>query len=104
MLYEVITIEININDLNKHVEIKVKDSGIGIPKENLEKIFDRYYSNENKAIKTDSIGLGLALTRELVKLMNGTIVAKNNDTGGACFTVNMPIEIIEDIHVEESDP
>jgi len=97
-------IEININDLNKHVEIKVKDSGIGIPKENLEKIFDRYYSNENKAIKTDSIGLGLALTRELVKLMNGTIVAKNNDTGGACFTVNMPIEIIEDIHVEESDP
>lgn len=95
-------IEICISEINKHVEIQVKDSGIGIPKDSLEKIFDRYYQVENKAKQSEGIGLGLALTRELVKLMNGTIVAKNNDTGGACFVVNLPIEISEDIKIEDN--
>lgn len=95
-------IEFTVSEINKRVELQVKDSGIGIPKDSLEKIFDRYYQVENKPIHSDSIGLGLALTRELVKLMNGTIVAKSNETVGACFVVSLPIEIMENIEVENS--
>jgi len=95
-------IELTIAEMNKHVELEVKDSGIGIPKDSLEKIFDRYYRVENKAVQSDSIGLGLALTRELVKLMNGTIVAQNNNEGGACFVVSLPISITEEIDLSES--
>jgi len=95
-------IELTISEINKHVELEVRDSGIGIPKDSLEKIFDRYYRVENKAVQSDSIGLGLALTRELVKLMNGTIVAQNNNEGGACFVVSLPISITEEIDFSES--
>jgi CheY-like chemotaxis protein/AraC-like DNA-binding protein/two-component sensor histidine kinase len=97
-------IDVTVSEINKHVEIQVKDSGIGIPNDSLEKIFDRYYRVENKAVQSDSIGLGLALTRELVKLMNGTIIAQNNESGGACFVVELPILISEEIQITESDP
>jgi len=76
--------------------IKVKDTGIGIPENQLQHIFDRFYQlDDSHTRKTGGTGIGLALTKELVKLMNGEITVKSPPTGanrGSEFTVILPLE------------
>jgi signal transduction histidine kinase len=75
--------------------IKVKDTGIGIPGDQLEHIFDRFYRSDNShARKAEGTGIGLALTKELVKLMEGEITVKSPPSGsnkGSEFTVALPL-------------
>lgn len=77
--------------------IKVKDTGIGIPEGQLEHIFERFYQLDNSHTrKTEGTGIGLALTKELVKLMEGEITVKSPPTGsnrGTEFTVTLPLKI-----------
>ncbi|MES2848493.1 MAG: ATP-binding protein [Bacteroidota bacterium] len=76
--------------------IKVKDTGIGIPESQLQNIFDRFYQLDNSHTrKTEGTGIGLALTKELVKLMEGEITVKSPPTGankGSEFTVALPLK------------
>ncbi len=73
--------------------IKVKDSGIGISSENLPFIFDRFYQAENNENnKYDGTGIGLALTKELVKLMDGEIQVKSELNKGTRLTILLPIK------------
>ncbi|MBR2645895.1 MAG: HAMP domain-containing histidine kinase [Clostridia bacterium] len=65
--------------------ITVRDTGAGFDPEDLGHIFERFYRGKNAA--DDSIGIGLALSREVIAAQGGTIVAKNADTGGAQFTI-----------------
>jgi signal transduction histidine kinase/DNA-binding response OmpR family regulator/ligand-binding sensor domain-containing protein len=78
--------------------IKVKDTGIGIPEDQLQHIFDRFYQLDNSHTrKTEGTGIGLALTKELVKLMEGEITVKSPPTGanrGTEFTVVLPLKKI----------
>jgi signal transduction histidine kinase/DNA-binding response OmpR family regulator/ligand-binding sensor domain-containing protein len=78
--------------------IKVKDTGIGIPENQLLHIFDRFYQLDNSHTrKTEGTGIGLALTKELVKLMEGEITVKSPPTGankGSEFTVSLPFKRI----------
>jgi signal transduction histidine kinase/DNA-binding response OmpR family regulator/ligand-binding sensor domain-containing protein len=75
--------------------LKVKDTGIGIPENQLPYIFDRFYQLDNSHTrKAEGTGIGLALTKELVKLMNGTITVKSPPTGatkGTEFIINIPL-------------
>jgi len=75
---------------------KVKDTGIGIPESQLQNIFDRFYQLDNSHTrKTEGTGIGLALTKELVKLMEGEITVKSPPTGanrGSEFTVVLPFK------------
>ncbi len=79
--------------------IKVKDTGIGIPEGQLEHIFERFYQLDNSHTrKTEGTGIGLALTKELVKLMEGEITVKSPPTGanrGTEFTVSLPLTNIQ---------
>ncbi|HRQ51297.1 MAG TPA: response regulator, partial [Agriterribacter sp.] len=76
--------------------IKVKDTGIGIPEDQLQHVFDRFYQLDNSHTrKTEGTGIGLALTKALVKLMKGEIIAKSPPTGstrGSEFTVSLPLK------------
>jgi len=76
--------------------IKVKDTGIGIPESQQQHIFDRFYQLDNSHTrKTEGTGIGLALTKELVKLMEGEITVKSPPTGankGSEFTVVLPLK------------
>lgn len=85
--------------------IKVKDTGIGIPREELPYVFDRFYRSDNSHTrKTEGTGIGLALTKELVKLMNGTISVKSPPAGtfkGSEFTVSLPLKKAPGITPEE---
>ncbi|RIJ49136.1 helix-turn-helix domain-containing protein [Maribellus luteus] len=72
--------------------LEVCDDGIGIPSEKMERIFDRFYQVDDKNTrKAGGAGIGLALTRELVNLMNGTISVKSIAGEETVFTVQLPV-------------
>ena len=78
--------------------LKVKDTGIGIPENQVQHIFDRFYQLDNSHTrKAEGTGIGLALTKELIKLMNGTIAVKSPAVGatkGTEFTITIPLQKI----------
>ena len=71
--------------------LKVEDTGYGIPPEDLPKIFDRFYRSSDQIAKAGGTGIGLALTKELITLMHGTIEVKSKLGVGTTFTVRLPI-------------
>jgi len=64
---------------------EITDSGIGIPSENIEKIFDPFYST-----KSYGIGLGLPIAKEIIEKHGGTIEVKSENGKGSIFTIHMP--------------
>ena len=76
------TINISIQDNNKFVTIEVEDSGPGIPKDVLPKIFEPLFTT-----KPDGTGLGLASVKNIIDQHGGSISVKNNPT---TFTINLP--------------
>ena len=81
------------NLLSQHsLSIRVKDNGPGIAAEHLPQIFDRFYRIENPLLQSQSgSGLGLALTRELITLMNGTVSVESEPGAGTQFTIKLPV-------------
>lgn len=72
--------------------ISVRDTGVGIPEEKLERIFDRFYRvDESYTRQADGTGIGLAFTRELVRLMGGSIAVKSQLGEGTSFEVVLPV-------------
>lgn len=72
--------------------IKIKDSGIGISNEELPYIFNRFYQADATTIrKNEGAGIGLALTKELVEVMNGTIKVKSTLNKGSAFSIMLPV-------------
>jgi signal transduction histidine kinase len=78
---------------NNQVKIMVSDTGVGIAKENLERIFERFEQVKNAAPNGEKgTGLGLSICREFMKLHNGTIWAESEPEKGSRFLILMPIE------------
>ncbi len=76
----------------KHCSIIVKDTGIGIPADQLDKIFDRFYQVDSSQTREhEGSGLGMALAKELVELHHGTISLESLEGKGATFTVRLPL-------------
>lgn len=73
-----------------YVQIMVKDSGIGISEKDQLNIFKRFYSG-NINVNNSSTGIGLAFTKELVKLLNGTIRVESEAGIGSTFVVKLPL-------------
>ncbi len=79
----------------EHIIIKIKDTGVGIAKEKLPQIFDRFYQiekKENQDTLPKGSGLGLALTKELIQIMKGQIEVRSILGKETEFTVLLPIE------------
>lgn len=75
----------------------VKDQGIGIAKEHLSKIFDRFYRVENATHTIKGTGLGLHLVKMTVeKYHNGKVTVESKENEGSTFTVFLPLKINED--------
>ncbi|MFQ5651673.1 MAG: ATP-binding protein [bacterium] len=73
------------------IEMTVKDTGIGIPAEQLDRIFDRFYQVDQSATRThEGTGIGLALTKELVELHGGEIRVESEAGCGSFFLVRLP--------------
>lgn len=72
--------------------IRVQDHGIGIAPADLERIFERFYQVDLSNTRTvGGIGLGLAVVRELVGILGGTIEVTSQPGHGSCFTVKLPL-------------
>ncbi|HOT13513.1 MAG TPA: two-component regulator propeller domain-containing protein [Bacteroidales bacterium] len=99
--YENGKIEVNIeyNKLGDNskdaVTIKVKDTGIGIPHELQESIFEPFIQNTEMPanIINQGSGIGLALTKEFVRLHNGRIWVESEPGKGSCFYVELPVNV-----------
>jgi signal transduction histidine kinase/ligand-binding sensor domain-containing protein/DNA-binding response OmpR family regulator len=77
----------------KDLVITVRDTGIGIAKDKLDRIFDRFFQNDlPKSMVNQGSGIGLSLTREFVKVHNGTIEVESEPGVGSCFTVTLPLQ------------
>jgi signal transduction histidine kinase/ligand-binding sensor domain-containing protein/DNA-binding response OmpR family regulator len=87
----------DINSSADLVKMIVKDNGIGIPAEQRDKIFDRFYQADNQASRSGGSGIGLALVKELIELVDGQIKLESEEQIGSCFTVWIPIgaEVME---------
>ncbi|MBT29448.1 MAG: hypothetical protein CMO01_07275, partial [Thalassobius sp.] len=79
-------------DNQAYLQIKVKDTGIGISQDKITHIFDRFYQADETLLKNDTgTGLGLAVSKELVLLLNGKIEAKSKLGTGTEITIQLPI-------------
>lgn len=84
-----------VGSKNKYY-IEVEDSGKGIPEEDIERVFDRFYQVDgSNTRKGEGTGIGLALTQQLVRLMEGEISVKSTLDKGSTFKVTLPIKISE---------
>lgn len=76
----------------KHsVAVMVKDTGIGIPAEELEHIFDRFYRADKSRSQADGYGLGLSIAKKIVNAHDGTISVTSREEKGTTFTLIFPL-------------
>jgi len=83
-------VQVRANKRENSLLLAISDSGPGIPEKHIPHIFDRFYQVEKDNV-SEGTGIGLAYTKELVKLLDGTISVKPSSLGGAKFTVTLPI-------------
>ncbi len=75
-------------EIDTEVGISVADTGIGIPENELNKVFDRFYQVDNRLYKEfEGTGVGLSLTKELVELHKGKIIAESEEGKGSTFKI-----------------
>lgn len=79
--------------INNYVEVYVMDNGKGIPEEDIDFIFDKFYQSKNQnTIKPEGSGLGLAISKQIIKKHNGEIWVKKGQKSGATFGFKLPFK------------
>lgn len=82
--------------------IRVQDTGVGIPLEEQQRIFDRFYRvKRDRSRHTGGSGLGLAIVQEIVRYAGGSIEVESEPGSGSTFTVRLPIHYESDSHLME---
>ena len=86
--------------------IQVIDTGVGIPKEKMKRLFSRFYDGDYRQNRTSGTGLGLALTRDLIYLHGGGIKCDSIEGQGTTFTLEIPInkESFAPSQIDERNP
>ncbi|MCA1054915.1 cell wall metabolism sensor histidine kinase WalK [Rossellomorea aquimaris] len=87
------TITFDVKENNGFIEISVSDQGLGIPKENLEKIFERFYRvDKARSRQMGGTGLGLAIAKEMISAHGGEIWATSEEGKGTTITFTLPYD------------
>ena len=81
-------LKISTRLIHDNVAIEFRDTGPGIPSENVQAIFEPFFTTKNRSRGT---GLGLAICKDIVEKYNGRITAENVPAGGCIFTVYLPV-------------
>jgi signal transduction histidine kinase len=80
------------SDNSSLIEIRISDTGGGIPEEILPRLFEKFATKDVGASAKQGTGLGLYISKAIVKAHNGKISAFNNPEGGSTFVISLPIE------------
>jgi signal transduction histidine kinase/ligand-binding sensor domain-containing protein/AraC-like DNA-binding protein len=85
-------VEIEILKEENNIQIIISDTGMGIPKNKIDKIFDRFYQVDGSHTREhEGTGIGLALTKELVELHKGRIEVESEEGKGSTFRITFPL-------------
>jgi signal transduction histidine kinase len=85
-------ITVSVKEKRDSAKIVIKDNGKGIPKQELKRIFDRFYRvDKSRSRKTGGSGLGLSITKKIVQRFGGTISVDSSLGKGSQFTINLPV-------------
>jgi len=95
-----VSVLLNLIDKNepdkKYLEIRVIDTGIGIPESKREKIFEPFFQNNIPgSMLNQGSGIGLSITKEFVKLHGGEVFVESEFNEGSCFTVLLPVKELD---------
>ncbi|SJM89823.1 ATP-binding protein [Crenothrix polyspora] len=90
-------ITINFNYQNGNLNISIEDTGCGIAQKDLQQIFSPFVQINAPSLVKEGVGLGLAITRELVTLMNGKLLVTSKPGIGSVFSVTLPLSISDKI-------
>ena len=88
-------VRVSLNADHKYFYVKVADCGMGIPKEECDKVFERFYRvDKTRSRETGGSGLGLAITKDIVVLHKGDIKIHSKEGEGTTFTMRIPLSYI----------
>jgi signal transduction histidine kinase len=91
-------IKLNVKSEKKHILFRIEDNGVGISKENLDKIFEPFFQEEYVLErKHEGVGLGLSLCKGIVESQNGKIWVKSEKGIGSIFYFTIPFKPVKDI-------
>ncbi|WP_062107308.1 ATP-binding sensor histidine kinase [Bacillus niameyensis] len=86
-----ISFELVADENEQYISFLLKDTGTGIPEDELPFIFDRYYTKS-----ADGNGLGLAICKEIIRYHKGTMTVTSKENEGTCFIFHLPVYVIQD--------
>ena len=85
-------VRVTLRQVGTDAELRIRDTGVGIPQAELPRLFDRFHRIENTRSRThEGSGIGLALVQELVKLHSGTVRVQSAPGKGSTFIVSLPL-------------
>ena len=102
------SVQVNLTRADDHrfARLDVRDSGIGIPADSLNRVFDRFYQvdkSRHRGVETRGNGLGLSICQAIVQAHEGTITVDSTPGAGTTFTVLLPIARSLDVFPDVSN-
>ena len=82
---------IDIQNDDRQINVSVKDTGIGISSQNIERIFERYYRVQNDSIRFPGLGIGLFISRQIIQRHYGKLWAESEPGKGTTFYFDVPL-------------
>ncbi|MBC5997626.1 ATP-binding protein [Romboutsia ilealis] len=94
--------DVNIKDTEQLIIISIKDTGVGIPKEKLKNIFERFERADRSTIKTsEGSGIGLSIVKQMVEALNGTIDISSVENKGTIVKIILQKDNSKDLEVTD---
>ncbi|MCX7958847.1 MAG: ATP-binding protein, partial [Deltaproteobacteria bacterium] len=85
------SITVSSSEDTDYIAIAIEDTGIGIPRQDIERIFERFYVvNKSRSRASGGTGLGLSIVKHIVSRHNGTIEVRSEENRGSKFIIRLP--------------
>ena len=85
------TITCRLNDTQRYIILSITDQGLGIPRKDLKKVFDRFYRvDKARSRKQGGTGLGLSISKEVIEAQGGHVWVNSMENRGSTFYISLP--------------